>query len=217
MSIVQEYGLDSNIIMTTDNHNHYMPIGYNSDCFYLFDLQSNDIVKANPQWFSERHIQPSKEYSFLNKYVNPQKIEVQQDTSNITPLEHEYIENCGNPDCGTCPLCTLTICKVCGGSEGSLTTECSGENNHQKDEDVYSGKFDFRYGKWREGICTRVMLWSPDKAIPNEIKYLQELLSENAPSNVLQEECNYIAKWINTEKEYNDRLCRINITIKRTR
>ena len=78
-------------------------------------------------------------------------------------------------------------------------------------------KFDFRYGKWREGICTRVMLWSPDKAIPNEIKYLQELLSENAPSNVLQEECNYIAKWINTEKEYNDRLCRINITIKRTR
>lgn len=44
------------------------------------------------------------------------------------------------------------------------------------------------------------MLWSSDKAIPNEIKYLQELLSENAPPNILKEECDYIAKWINTEK-----------------
>ncbi len=200
MSIVQEYGLDNNIIMTADNHNHYMPIIYNSDYVYLFDLQSSDIVKANPQWFSERYIQPSKEYSFLNKYVNLQKIEVQQDTSNITPLKHEYIEDCGNSDCDVCPLCTLSICKVCGGSEDSLTTECSGEDNSSKDEDVYGGKLDFRYGKWRPDICTRVMLGSSKKAIPNEIKYLQELLAENAPPNVLKEECSYIAKWIDVEK-----------------
>ena len=152
------------------------------------------------QWFEERQIQASKEYSFLNKYINLKKLEVQKSIPNIIPLEHTYIDNCGNPDCDTCPLCTLTICKVCGGSEGSLTTECSGENSYQKDEDVYSGKFDFRYGKWRPNICTRTMLWSSDKAIPNEIKYLQELLSENAPPNILKEECNYIAKWIDTEK-----------------
>lgn len=34
----------------------------------------------------------------------------------------------------------------------------------------------------------------------NEIKYLRELLSENVPDNILKEECNYIAKWIDVEK-----------------
>ena len=40
------------------------------------------------------------------------------------------------------------------------------------------------------------MLWSPDKAIPNKIKYLQERLSENVPPNILKEECNYTEKCI---------------------
>ena len=200
MNIVQEYNLERNVIMAIDNHNHYMLIGYDTSNFYLLNLQINDITTVQEQWFSERQIQISKEYSFLNKYINPKKIEIQQNIPNIIPLEHTYIDNCDNSDCDSCPLCTLIICKVCGGSEGSLTTECSGENSYQKDEDVYSGKLDFRYGKWREGICTRIMLWFPDKAIPNEIKYLQELLSENAPPNILKEECNYIAKWIDTKK-----------------
>jgi len=43
-----------------------------------------------------------------------------------------------------------------------------------------------------EDICTRVMLWLPDKAIPNEIRYLQELLFENVPDNILKEECEHI-------------------------
>ncbi len=200
MNIVQEYNLERNVIMAIDNHNHYMLIGYDTSNFYLLNLQINDITTVQEQWFSERQIQISKEYSFLNKYINPKKIEIQQNMPNIIPLEHTYIDNCDNSDCDSCPLCTLIICKVCGGCEGSLTTECSGENSYQKDEDVYSGKLDFRYGKWREGICTRIMLWFPDKAIPNEIKYLQELLSENAPPNILKEECNYIAKWIDTKK-----------------
>lgn len=203
MESIEVYNLDSNIIQVIDkfgNCYHYMLIGYDTSNFYLFNLQTNDITIVQEQWFEERQIQASKEYSFLNKYINPKKLEIQENTPNIIPLEHTYIDNCDNPDCDSCPLCTLTICKVCGGSEGSLTTECSGENSYQKDEDVYSGQLDFRYGKWREGICTRVMLWSPDKAIPNEIKYLQELLSENAPPNILKEECNYIAKWIDTEK-----------------
>ena len=203
MESIEIYKLDSNIIQVIDkfgNCCHYMLIGYDTSNFYLFNLQTNDITIVQEQWFEERQIQASKEYSFLNKYINPKKLEIQESTSNIIPLEHTYLDNCGNPDCDTCPLCTLTICKVCGGSEGSLTTECFGENSYQKDEDVYSGKLDFRYGKWRPNICTRTMLWSSDKAIPNEIKYLQELLSENAPPNILKEECNYIAKWIDTEK-----------------
>lgn len=200
MSIIEDYNLNSRVITTMENYCHYMLIAYDAFNFYLFNLQENDILTVQAQWFNERRIQVSKEYYFLNKYINPKKLEVQENSFNITPLEHKYIEKCGNSDCGTCSFCTLTICKVCGGSEGSLTTECSGENNYQKDEDVYSGKLDFRYGKWREGICTRIMLWSPDKAIPNEIKYLQELLSENVPPDILKEECNYIAKWIDMEK-----------------
>lgn len=189
MKIIEVYDLDSNIIQVIDkfgNHNHYMMIGYDTSNFYLFNLQRNDITTVQEQWFSERQIQASEKYSFLNKYINPKKLEVQESIPNIIPLEHTYIDNCGNPDCDTCPLCTLTICKVCGGCEGSLTTECSGENTYQKEEYVYSGKLDFRYGKWRPNICTRTMLWSPDEAIPNEIKYLQELLSENAPPDIIK-------------------------------
>ncbi len=44
------------------------------------------------------------------------------------------------------------------------------------------------------------MLCLPDKAIPNEIKYLQELLFENVPDNILKEDCEYIFQWIDVEK-----------------
>ena len=198
-NMIDHYHLNHKVIQKTDNSS-CMFIAYNKKHLMMLDIEHPRIIKVNTDWFEERQIQASKEYSFLNKYINPKKLEIQESTSNIIPLEHTYIDNCGNPDCDTCPLCTLTICKVCGGSEGSLTTECFGENSYQKDEDVYSGKLDFRYGKWRPDICTRTMLWSSDKAIPNEIKYLQELLSENASPDTLKEECNYIAKWINTEK-----------------
>lgn len=198
-NMIDHYHLNHKVIQKVDD-SPYMLIAYDKQHLMMLDIEHPRIIKVNTDWFEERQIQASKKYSFLNKYINPKKLEVQEGIPNIIPLEHTYIDNCGNPDCDTCPLCTLTICKVCGGCEGSLTTECSGENTYQKEEDIYSGKLDFRYGKWRPNICTRTMLWSSDKAIPNEIKYLQELLSENAPPNILKEEYNYIVKWINTEK-----------------
>lgn len=46
----------------------------------------------------------------------------------------------------------LALCKVCGGLEGALTTECPGEKiPYEKDQEVYRGKIDFVNGKWIEG------------------------------------------------------------------
>ncbi len=42
----------------------------------------------------------------------------------------------------------LGVCKVCGGMEGSLTTDCCGERIHfETDQEVYAGKIDFRKGE----------------------------------------------------------------------
>ncbi|MEW6115633.1 MAG: hypothetical protein AB1553_01875 [Nitrospirota bacterium] len=67
--------------------------------------------------------------------------------------EHQFITpaecDCGGT--GHCNICDggLAICKICGGAEGSLPTECPGEKMiaHQ-DEAVYAGKLDFFNGQW---------------------------------------------------------------------
>lgn len=42
----------------------------------------------------------------------------------------------------------LAVCKVCGGGEGSLTTDCPGEKiPYDKDQAVYAGKTDYREGQ----------------------------------------------------------------------
>ena len=42
----------------------------------------------------------------------------------------------------------LGVCKVCGGMEGSLTTDCPGERiPYEKDQEVYAGKIDYREGR----------------------------------------------------------------------
>ena len=49
-----------------------------------------------------------------------------------------------------CPICDggLAYCKVCGGAEGSLTTDCPGERvNQELDEAVYAGSWDYREGE----------------------------------------------------------------------
>lgn len=43
----------------------------------------------------------------------------------------------------------LAVCKVCGGSEGSLTTECLGVKvTYEQDRAVYRGLMDFAEGRW---------------------------------------------------------------------
>lgn len=56
-------------------------------------------------------------------------------------------------DCRTpyCPVCDggLAICTVCGLIEGSLTTDCPGQESWKQCGDaVYAGLIDFRNGEW---------------------------------------------------------------------
>lgn len=92
--------------------------------------------------------------------------------------EHIYYGNCETGDCGgTCPQCSLSICKVCGLHEGSLTTHCSGKVVDDKDADlIYKGKLDFRSGKWYKDMRNRPMYKDIDEALNNEKMYLKDLL-----------------------------------------
>jgi hypothetical protein len=60
---------------------------------------------------------------------------------------------CDDPDCsGRCFLCQCFACKVCGGVEGSLTTECPGERCSGIVLDrVYHGQTDYVNGMWIMG------------------------------------------------------------------
>lgn len=67
--------------------------------------------------------------------------------------KHLYIapENCR---CGydrNCNVCDggLAICSLCGLAEGSLTTDCSGQESYREYGDrVYAGEIDFIGGRW---------------------------------------------------------------------
>lgn len=56
-------------------------------------------------------------------------------------------------NCDDCYGCHLQICSVCGGSEGSLTTECPGERmGYEKEQEVYkNGNIDYTLEKgWHD-------------------------------------------------------------------
>ena len=68
-------------------------------------------------------------------------------------MKHVWVthENCQKP--GVCPICDggISICKICGHVEGSITTECPGEKTYQEKGDlVHQGKLDLKDGKWIE-------------------------------------------------------------------
>lgn len=58
---------------------------------------------------------------------------------------------------GRCNVCDggLSICKVCGLAEGSLTSECPGEPAFDREDRVYRGEVDYRGGRWIEGAMSR--------------------------------------------------------------
>lgn len=72
-------------------------------------------------------------------------------------MKHVRVEHCGNPNCDGCAICNLFLCAVCGGAEGSLTTECPGIKIDEEQADaVYAGKLDFVNGSWRSQIQQKV-------------------------------------------------------------
>jgi hypothetical protein len=51
-----------------------------------------------------------------------------------------------------CTICELFICSVCGGAEGSLTTDCPGVKvPYEVGQRVYAGEIDYINGVWRSG------------------------------------------------------------------
>lgn len=60
-------------------------------------------------------------------------------------MKHEYHDN----EHG------LAHCKVCGGAEGSLPTDCPGQLMSEQQEDaVYKGWMDFKDGVWQHTLVT---------------------------------------------------------------
>jgi hypothetical protein len=67
-----------------------------------------------------------------------------------------------------CPICDggLSVCKVCGLIEGSLTTDCPEKKCHSiHGENVYLGLIDFVDGKW----VNQCSPWSPYEHLKTEI------------------------------------------------
>jgi hypothetical protein len=47
----------------------------------------------------------------------------------------------------------LSLCKVCGGAEGAMPTNCPGEIlNGQQLDDIYAGKTDYQGGLWKSSV-----------------------------------------------------------------
>jgi len=62
--------------------------------------------------------------------------------------EYKCPEDCSNPCCSYC-YGGLFTCIVCGGTEGSLPTECPGRCMTVDEKDkVYAGKLDYVNNKW---------------------------------------------------------------------
>ncbi len=83
-------------------------------------------------------------------------------------VEHDYYtsESCDCTKDGYCNVCDggLAICRVCGLTEGSLTTECPGYQCwREKNKDVYEGMIDFRNGEWVTQVTVHMKHCYPDK------------------------------------------------------
>ncbi len=67
-------------------------------------------------------------------------------------MEHQFFKDTDKdrPDliCDRNGKVVLALCKVCGLVEGSLTTDCPGNENHGYIDDVFLGKKDFVDGRW---------------------------------------------------------------------
>lgn len=63
---------------------------------------------------------------------------------------HKQVTTCrrntdpSTPGCGECEHCCLAVCSVCGGAEGTLTTDCPGVKvSGERHEEVYETNLDY--------------------------------------------------------------------------
>lgn len=65
-------------------------------------------------------------------------------------MEHKYFKcKCNEPYCMYCDG-GLGLCTICGGAEGTLTTDCCGRRiTHEEEDRIYKQcNLDFRDGEW---------------------------------------------------------------------
>jgi len=64
-------------------------------------------------------------------------------------MTDHIFHKCNNLDCNICEG-GLALCKVCGGVEGSLTTECCEKSltAEQHDRIYFNRDLDFKNGQW---------------------------------------------------------------------
>jgi hypothetical protein len=63
---------------------------------------------------------------------------------------HKQVTTCrrntdpSTPGCGVCEHCCLAVCSVCGGAEGTLTTDCPGVKvGAERQEEIYETNLDY--------------------------------------------------------------------------
>jgi hypothetical protein len=70
----------------------------------------------------------------------------------------------------------LAVCKVCGGGEGSLTTDCCGRQITEEESDrIYNkGNLDFRDGQWIDLPNPTNQMWGLAKPLKREVVPMEE-------------------------------------------
>lgn len=89
-------------------------------------------------------------------------------------MEHQWYKSGDGHLCndwGECQTCTLSVCKVCGLFEGSLTTDCPGERvSYDMGEEIYTRKLDYREG---EGWVNKFSPHQQSSLYSNIFKFLR--------------------------------------------
>lgn len=108
------------------------------------DKQFGQVSRSIYAWFKDQP-EYQQQIEWVQAIIDKNYTPTQK--KDHVPEEHT---DCKDP---YCPICQggLFVCKVCGLTEGSLTTECPGRESWVEYGDaVYTGKADFINGEWVE-------------------------------------------------------------------
>lgn len=90
----------------------------------------------------------------------------------VEPKDHDHSKEEYHLGCAICDG-GLALCKVCGGAEGCLPSECPGlAMTTEQIDQVYAGEIDFVDGIWTDGIS---------KNCPKFYRMQQGLLTRGKP------------------------------------
>jgi hypothetical protein len=93
----------------------------------------------------------------------------------MSERDHKFIDGCKN-HCGSCHLCCLAVCEVCGLFEGALTTHCPGKHvSYEDSQRIYIGDLNFRGGIWVKECSEHTPVWFKRHAIEWEAQHAIEV------------------------------------------